>query len=119
MDNWITELIRQAPSAAAVIGTVYLFLRFIEKQNDRHAANAKDKAIEDRSHTIDVNSMWANTIKSISEQHDRTAVTTTQMIVDKLAYMDKAAEERYNKMNITQDLIDAVKELKTQKAEDK
>lgn len=117
MDNWIIELIRQVPSAAAVIGTVYLFLRHIEKQNDRHSSNAKDKAIEDRAHQIDINTLWARTIKETVEQTDRTATTTTKMIVDKLGYMDKAAEERYDKMKITQELIDAVKDLKKQRGE--
>lgn len=108
MDNWIIELIRQAPSAAAVIGTVYLFLRFIEKTTIHQAANAKERAMEDRAHQIDVNTLWANTIKGALAQNDQTAVTTTRMIVDKLAYMDKAAEERYEKMNVTQELIDVV-----------
>ena len=115
MDNWVTELIRQAPSAAAVIGTVYLFLRFIEKENQRHADRAKEKAIEDRSHQIDINNLWANTIKEALKQNDETAITTTQMIVDKLAYMDKAAEARYEKMIITQELIEAVNALKTER----
>ena len=116
MDNWVIELIRQVPSAAAVIGTVFLFLRFIEKQNQHQADRAKEKAVEDRAHQIDINSLWANTIKEAMEQTDKTAMTTTQMIVDKLGYMDKAAEERYSKMNITQELIDAVNGMRKEKA---
>lgn len=109
MDAWVVELIRQVPSAAAVIGTVYLFLRWMEKSDERREINAKERAIADRAHQIEINSLWANTIKGAFDQQDKTATKTTQMIVDKLAAMDKALEERYKKMNITQDLIDAVK----------
>ena len=69
------------------------------------------------AHQIDINTLWARTIKETVEQTDRTATTTTKMIVDKLGYMDKAAEERYDKMKITQELIDAVKDLKKQRGE--
>lgn len=112
MDSWITELIRQVPSAAAVIGTVFLFLRFIEKLSERQAAQAKEKAMEDRAHQIDINTLWSNTMKSALDHQDKTAMKTTEIIADKLAYMDKAAEDRYEKMNITQELIDVVKSMK-------
>jgi hypothetical protein len=39
------------------------------------------------------------------------------MIVEKLSAMDKAADERYKKMNITQELIDAVRAQQTQRVE--
>lgn len=109
MDNWITELIRQVPSAAAVIGTVYLFLRFIEKREERQATNARDKSIEDRAHLMDLQQLWAGTVKNIIEQQDKTAEKTTAMIVDQLVDID----ERYKKQNITEDLIEAIKDLKT------
>ena len=109
MESWVVELIRQVPSAAAVIGTVYLFLRWMEKSDERREVNAKERAMEDRAHQIQINTLWANTIKGALDQQDRTALKTTEMIVDKLAAIDKAAEDRYKKMNITQDLIDAVK----------
>jgi hypothetical protein len=115
MDNWVIELIRQVPSAAAVIGTVFLFLRHIEKENQHQADRAKEKAVEERAHQIDINSLWANTIKEAMEQTDKTAVTTTQMIVDKLGDMNKDIQEKYEKMRITQDLIDAVNGLRKEK----
>ena len=114
MDSWVIELIRQVPSAAAVIGTVFLFLKWMAQSEERRDANAKDRAVQDRAHQIEINTLWANTIKEAFDRQDETAVKTTQMIVDKLANMDKAAEERYRKMNITQELIDAVK-LQTKK----
>lgn len=117
MDTWIIELVRQVPSAAAVIGTVFLFLRWMEKSEQRREENAKQRAIEDRAHQMELNALWSNTIKSALDQQDETAVKTTRMIVDKLSAMDKVAEERYRKMNITQDLIDAVKAQQAQQTQ--
>ena len=106
MDQVLLELIRQVPSAAAVIGAVYLFLKREKEAEEIRTRNAA--ALEDKrqAHDSQINNMWAGYIKSIIEQVQQGNKT----IVDTIAAHGKESAERYEKLGITQDLIDAVKE---------
>lgn len=110
MDNLWIELVRQVPAASAVIGTVFLFLRHLERLEDKRDANAKEAARERREHEVTINTMWANSIKSVVDQNDRTAT----MIVEKLVAIDKAADERYERLRKTDDLIKAIESQKNE-----
>jgi hypothetical protein len=106
MENLLTELAKQIPNAVAVIAMAYLFLYFQKQADERREAAARDKAQEDRAHNLQVNNMWAGYIKQLVENHEESFKSIARTLADH----EKASEERYEKMNITNDLIRAVKE---------
>jgi len=103
-DVWI-KFIEQAPWAAAIIFTVYMFLRHLKELDAARSLNAANMAKERREHELQINNMWAVNIKTLIDKHDE----TTTMIASALAEHEKASEERYNRMSVTKDLIAAVK----------
>lgn len=103
-DVWI-KFIEQAPWAAAISLTVYMFLKHLKELDEARAKNAANMAAERREHELQINNMWAVNIKTLIEKHDE----TNTMIANALAEHEKASQERYDKRNITEDLIAAVK----------
>jgi hypothetical protein len=100
------ELIKQAPYIAALILLVGIFLWTEDRRETKRIANAKE--LEDRreAHDREINNMWANSIKMITEQQNR----TSEALMTALKEHDRASQERYEKIGITNDLIQAVKE---------
>lgn len=108
-DVWI-KFIEQAPWASALCFVVYLFLRHQKDQEASRAANAANMAKERREHELQINNMWAINIKALIDKHEETMA----LIAKTLSDHEKASQERYEKMNITKDLIKAVKDRKEQ-----
>lgn len=105
MNEVLAELIRQSPTAAALLGAVYLFLKREREAEETRVKNAEALENKRQAHDLQVNAMWAKYIKNIVD----TISTSNQNIVDALATHEKASEERYDRLGVTQDLIDAVK----------
>ena len=106
MDEIIKALAINIPAAAAVIATVYMFLGSIKENAERRDQNAKEMALENRDHEIRVQKMWSDNIKIMLAKQDE----TFELIAQKLEDHEKKSQERYTKQNITQELIDAVKD---------
>lgn len=118
MDSTVyIELIKQAPYVAALIILVFIFLWAEDRRESTQMKNAKEleetrtknaKDLEDKreAHEREINNMWANSIKMIVEQQQQ----AHQVIMSALREHDKASQERYDKIGITNDLIAAVKE---------
>ncbi len=102
-DVWI-EFIKQAPWAAAIIFTVYMFLRHLREIDASRALNAANMAVERRDHELQINNMWAVNIKTLVEKQNE----SFNMIAKALSEHDKESKERYDKIGITKDLIIAV-----------
>lgn len=117
-DVWI-KFIEQAPWAAAYIFTVYMFLNFISKSEDKRMEHekaledkridaAKEREKERREHEATIANMQAQNMKQLLERQEATFETIAQA----LSEHEKASKERYDRMGITKDLIAAVKEEK-------
>lgn len=104
-DFW-QVLATTGPGAIAVIATVFVMLFFEEKREKRREENAKAKAMEDRAHEIQMQKMWGDNVELIVKKMDE----TFKLIADNLSDHDKAEEERYKKMHITQDLVKMAEE---------
>ena len=104
MDNLGIELIRQVPNAVAVIFMAYLFLKAEDQRETRRTENAKEMEKERRDHELAINNMWANYIKSIIDHQDEMMAVQAKAIAEH----ERSSQERYEKMRITQELIDAV-----------
>jgi len=113
-----TEMARQVPSALAVIGTVYLFLKAAEKERAERVSNSKEIGEVQRAHDLqmanvqrgiqlEVNNLWANTVKNIMTTQD----TSNQTIVDAIKDMHAQMIDQYEKMGITKDLYDVAKKM--------
>jgi hypothetical protein len=107
MDNVYVEMIKQAPIGAAMIFIVYLFLSNENKRAEQRIINAKERQAEQRNYDLQVQNMWANNIKGIIERID----DGQKMIATALAEHERASRERYEKMGITDDLLQAAKEM--------
>jgi hypothetical protein len=102
-DVWI-KFIEQAPWAAAIIFTVYMFLKHLKDLDQARSLNAANMARERREHELQINNMWAVNIKTLVEKQDE----MFGLIAQSLAEHEKASKERYEKMSVTKDLIAAV-----------
>lgn len=107
MNDVYVEMIKQAPLGAAMIIIVYLFLTTDNKREQQRIENAKERATEQRAYDMQVQNMWASNIKAIIEKVDG----GQRMIADALNEHERASRERYEKMGITDDLLQAAKEM--------
>lgn len=116
-ESVLQEMAKQIPAAVALIITVALFLNHIQKNEEKRfahdkeletqrALNAKTLQDENRAHALQVNSMWASNIKLIVDQQ----VQSNQVIANALNEHERASRERYDKMGITDDLLQLAKE---------
>lgn len=106
-------MVKQVPSAAAVIGMAYLFLRAEEKRELRRVEDAKEKEKERRDHELQINNMWASYIKSLIDKQDE----TYELIAKSLSEHEKSSQERYDRIGITKDLLVAIKADQVKKKE--
>lgn len=105
MSEIILEVARQLPSAVAIIGLVYLFLRYDAEREKRREINAKEMSTERRAWNQQENTMWANYIKALIDKQNE----FHKMIADALTAHERESQRRYEKMGVTRDLVDAVK----------
>lgn len=115
MNDVYVEMIKQAPMGAAMIIIVYLFLTTENKREQQRIENAKERMAEQRAYDVQVQSMWANNIKSIIDRVDE----GQKMIAQALNEHERMSRERYEKMGITDDLLQYAKENLRSKHEPK
>ncbi len=111
MDPIIAKLIEQVPNAAAVILTVYLFLQDRQKAEATRAINAKAFEAERRAHELQINNMWAQFFKNLTDENAKNIKEIVQEIHDH----DDASKERYKRMKVTQELRKAASEKTVQR----
>jgi len=111
------EIGKQAPYIVALIVLVSLFLITDERREakrlqntreleDNRVKNATELENKREAHERDINNMWAQSIKMIVDQQER----AHQTMMAALKEHDKASQDRYDRLGITNDLIQAVKE---------
>ena len=116
-DEVLKELGKQAPWAVVLLVVFFVFLKHMrdadtarmaheEKIETQRISAAKERSQEQRQHEAENNNMWANNIRLITERWEH----TTKTIADALAEHERQSRERYEKMTITQDLLDAAKD---------
>lgn len=117
MDNLWAKLAEQAPYMVIIVLLVIVFLRYIEKIEERRVNNAKEleasrQAHEDEleekreTHNREINAMWAGSIKLVTDQQK----AMQEAFLAALKDHEEKSRERYEKMGITKDLLEAAKE---------
>ena len=116
MNDVLVEMAKQVPAALAVVGVVWLFLRYMENQEIKRIANAKEQGDTQRAHDIqmqnvvrgrdlEMNNLWASTVKNIMENQNKSSAEITEAIKE----MQKDMVTQYEKLGITKDLWDAAR----------
>jgi hypothetical protein len=116
MNEVLAEMAKQVPAALAVVGVVWLFLRYMENQEVKRIANAKEMGETQRAHDVEMqnvmrardlemNNLWASTVKNIMENQNKSSLEITTAIKD----MQKDMVTQYEKLGITKDLWDAAR----------
>jgi len=108
MENILFELVKQIPNAAAVILTVWLFLRAQREAEETRVDNAAKLEAERRTHEMQVNDMWAEFLKKLSADN----ALSVKQLVDEIHRHESASKERYDRMRITQKLSQAYQQKK-------
>ncbi len=139
-DGVLLKVAEQIPFAVILFGVILVFLRFLEKVDDKRIAQdkdrlahekemevlrinaAKDRETEKRTFDNQTNNMWANSLKEIlADQKAAMQMLaqqlreTAQAFAGSLEEHEKKSQERYKNMNITQDLLEAAKDQLRQK----
>jgi hypothetical protein len=120
-ESLFIELAKQVPNLVIFLLIIYMFQKGDEKKELQRVENARrledkreahEKALEvgRQAHDTQMNNMWANYIKSIIDQQN----ATFKVIMDALNDHELASKERYERMGITKELLDAAKEVARQ-----
>ncbi len=111
MNEVLIEMAKQVPAALAVVGVVWLFLRYMENQELKRIANTKEIGDVQRAHEIqmqnvqrgrdlEMNNLWASTVKNIMDNQNKSSAEITAAITK----MQEEMVMQYEKMGITKDL---------------
>lgn len=111
-----TTLTEQAPWAAVVLLLILAFLQYMGKQEDKRLAHdkeqetsrilaAKEREQDRREHEMAIANMQAQNMKALIDSIE----ATMKAVADTIADHEKASRERYEKMNITNDLLTVAK----------
>jgi hypothetical protein len=111
VDNAWLEMGKQAPYVALMIVLVVVFLNYIQKGEASRVQNARDLEDKREAHERDINNMWANSIKLIVDQQEK----SHQAVMEMLKQHEQASRERYERMAKTDDLIKAIQDQKTER----
>jgi hypothetical protein len=117
MSELMIEIAKQAPYLVGLILLVWMFQLAEEKREKQRVENAKILEDKREAHEIkleekrqvhdqQMNNMWASYIKSIIDQQNETVKSLMEAINDH----EEASQRRYERMGITKELIDAVKQ---------
>ena len=121
MSDILIESAKQVPALVAlvvlVVVIIRLFLAAEDKREAQRIANDKQleterstnaKALEEmrQKHESQTIAMLAEAIKHTSDEFSKTA----KMIIDALDDHEEKSKDRYQKMNITKDLLEAAKD---------
>lgn len=82
---------------------------------EQRTENARLYSKEQREHQATINRLWASTLKDITDtvtESNNRVIESNERIIAVLGEHEKASQERYKRQGTTQDLIDAVRELK-------
>lgn len=127
-DSVMLEVARQVPYAIVLFSLIVIFLRYLEKQDDKRMLHdremealrinaAKERESERRVYDGQVNAMWASSIKEIISKQDATTETLAEQLKEtarafsgSLDAHERKSEERYKAMNITQNLLEVAKD---------
>jgi hypothetical protein len=127
-DGVLLEIARQIPVAVILFGVIVMFLRHLERSEDKRLAHdkemeslriaaAKEREAERRAYDATTNNMWAVSIRGIVESQEKTAAAiaerleqSTNSFVEALNVHERNSQERYKGMGITQGLLEAAKE---------
>lgn len=101
MENAYIEVVKASPYGAIIIAVLYLLLRAQKEERLERASNAKEKADADRAHDMEKNKLWADTIKSISDDNKQASITIAKSVEN----MQRVLSDQYDKMGITKDLL--------------
>lgn len=107
MDNVWVEMAKASPIGLAMIAIVWIFVTNENKREQQRIDNAKERAAEQRAFDAQVQNMWANHIKGLIDKVDE----GQKMIATALNEHERLSRERYEKMGITDDLLQAAKEM--------
>ena len=111
MEGIFSELIKQAPTAAAIILVAYMFLQAEKQREERRVeadkkseetrvANAKALEQERQAHERDINNMWANFVKRLIDEQAK----SFRDVVSEIHRHEDSAQKRYERLKITRDL---------------
>lgn len=99
------ELIKALPWGFVIIVLQYLQLKDRKEERTERATNAADKAELDRTHEMEKNKLWAESVKYAIDEQSKSA----QNIIMAISAMQKDIQEKYDAMGITKDLLDAAR----------
>lgn len=105
MDQAFQKLVEQAPWAAAMLGLTWMLLGAAAKERAERIANAKESSDRQRSHELEINNLWANTVKNMIDRQD----VSIRAVIDAIKVMHDDLNEQYKNMGITKDLYEAAK----------
>jgi hypothetical protein len=108
MDPLFVEMLKQSPTAAALIIVTWMFLKAATEQSQRHieaerqaeatrVENAKALESERQKHEREMNNMWANYLKNLTVSvNDGLKALMSEMNAN-----EDRALDRYNRLNYT------------------
>lgn len=113
----LTELITQAPWAAAMLGLAWMLLKAAEKERAERIVNAKALGEQQRAHELqlaqlersrllELNNMWAGTVKRMHDESLKVDHDVTQAIKT----MHSDLSQQYERMGVTQQLLNMATE---------
>ena len=102
MEEILKSLVATVPGGVAVIVTVALFLKFIREGELQRTADAKERETERRAHELVLSQQNSKNIQLLVKGMEE----TYKAIADNLKNHEDAEKERYEKLHITQDLIE-------------
>jgi hypothetical protein len=105
MDAILLELARQLPSAFAIAAVVYMFLKYDERKDQRRETNARELSAERREHDKAKDTIWAGSINQIVSKQEE----MFKLIANAISFHEEQSEERYKRIQVTQDLIKMAK----------
>jgi len=127
-DSVLLEIAKQIPFAVILFGVIVVFLKYLERQTDKNLAHekemeamriaaAKERNADQREFDAETRNLWAVNFKNIVDRQEQMfqmlgerMKETANIYAAALDDHDRKSEERYEKMGITQDLLQAAKE---------
>ena len=102
------EQIIQNSVAPVIIAAIFLW--FMDRSEKQRSSNAQALEKERREHEITVFNLFATSMKQMVEN----ITQSNERIVTELGKHEQASQERYERLGNTQEIKDAIEELKKQ-----
>lgn len=104
------EQIIQNSAAPVIIAAIFLW--FMDRAEKQRATNAQTLETERREHEKTVFNLFATSMKQMVD----TITKSNESVAREISDHEKASQERYERMGNTQEIKDAIDELKKQLA---